>query len=135
MTVKSVKQRFEEAVTAAICRHAKHPNQLQIAEVLLSQYASELVEVIEREVSDENSEFFRGYNAGLEAARILIDQTGVYKIPFVRGDRVVANQNAGFHKGAHGVVEFVEPSGKKVWVLRDHATTPVYYHPDELDFE
>lgn len=133
--MKTVRQRVEDAITAAICRHSKHPNQLQIAEELLSQYAKELVESIDRVGSVETSEFSRGYNTGLDAARVLIDETGVYKIPFVRGDRVVANQNAGFHKGAHGVVEFVEPSGKKVWVLRDHATTPVYYHPDELDFE
>lgn len=39
---------------------------------------------------------------------------------------------AGFNVGARGVVEFVEPSGQKVWVLRNGASNPVYYHPDEL---
>ena len=39
---------------------------------------------------------------------------------------------AGFNVGATGVVEFVEPSGKKIWVLRDGASTPVFYHPSEL---
>lgn len=57
-----------------------------------------------------------------------------YPRGFVRGDRVFATHKAGFHKGAHGVVEFVEPTGK-VWVLRDGASGPVYYMPDELDHE
>lgn len=48
------------------------------------------------------------------------------------GDRVQATMNAGFHKGAKGTVRFVEPSYEKVWVLRDGASSPVFYHPDEL---
>lgn len=47
-----------------------------------------------------------------------------------RGHRVKVV--AGFNVGAHGVVEFVEPSGEKIWVLRDGASTPVFYHPKEL---
>ncbi len=39
---------------------------------------------------------------------------------------------AGFNVGARGIVEFVEPSGEKIWVLRDGASTPVFYHPSEL---
>lgn len=54
---------------------------------------------------------------------------------FKRGDRVRASENAGFHRGATGVVEFVEPSYKRVWVLRDHSTSPVYYAPVELEYE
>ena len=53
---------------------------------------------------------------------------------FVRGGRVVVNESSGFNRGARGVVEFVEPSGK-VWVLRDGASSPVYFHPSELDKE
>ena len=49
------------------------------------------------------------------------------------GDRVKANQTAGFHKGAEGVVQFVEPSYDRVWVLRDRSSGPVFYHPSELD--
>lgn len=133
--MKPITKRFEDAVTAAICRTKQHPNQLQIAEQLLQQYAQELYDAFDLQESEETTDFFRGYNAGLGAARVIIERSGLYRIPFARGDRVVANQTAGFHKGAHGTVEFVEPSGKKVWVLRDHASTPVYYHPDELDFE
>lgn len=51
---------------------------------------------------------------------------------FRRGDRVRVTQSASFHKGAIGVVEFVQPSGK-VWVLRDNSGSPVYYHADELE--
>ena len=51
---------------------------------------------------------------------------------FVRGDRVSVNSSSGFHQGARGVVEFVEPSGK-VWVLRDGASGPVFFYPKELD--
>lgn len=39
---------------------------------------------------------------------------------------------AGFNVGARGIVEFVEPSGEKIWVLHDGASTPVFYHPKEL---
>lgn len=133
--MKSVKSRFEDAVTAAICKNKQHPNQLQIAEILLQQYAIEVVDLLIRGGVDDDGEYARGYNDGLLSAVAVIKQSGVYKPQFARGDRVVANQTAGFHKGAHGTVEFVEPSGQKVWVLRDHASTPVYYHPDELDFE
>jgi hypothetical protein len=54
--------------------------------------------------------------------------------PFEKGDRVVANQQAGFHKGAHGVIEYIAPNGDH-WVLRDGAGKAVYYHAFELDFE
>lgn len=49
------------------------------------------------------------------------------------GDRVQVLQTAGFHKGATGVVEFIEPNGRKVWVTRDNSGSPVYYHRDELE--
>jgi hypothetical protein len=54
--------------------------------------------------------------------------------PFQVGDRVVANQQAGFHKGAHGVIEYMTPAGQ-IWVMRDGASSPVYWHAFELDFE
>jgi len=49
------------------------------------------------------------------------------------GDRVRVTKNGGFHRGAEGVIQFIEPSGEKVWVLRDHSTTPVWYAPIELE--
>jgi hypothetical protein len=49
------------------------------------------------------------------------------------GDRVKANAKASFHVGAEGVVQFVEPSYEKVWVLRDRSSSPVFYAPKELD--
>jgi hypothetical protein len=54
---------------------------------------------------------------------------------FKRGDRVRVSENAGFHRGTVGVVEFVEPSYKRVWVLRDFSDSPVYYSPAELEYE
>ena len=52
-----------------------------------------------------------------------------------RGDRVRVVQTAGFHAGAHGIIEFVEPAYTRIWVLRDGASSPVYYSPSELEFE
>lgn len=49
---------------------------------------------------------------------------------YKRNDRVVVIK--GFNVGAKGNIEFVEPSGEKIWVLRDGASTPVFYRPDEL---
>ena len=53
------------------------------------------------------------------------------------GDLVKANNDAGFHKGAEGVVQFVEPFADydkaKVWVLRNGSSGPVFYLPYELD--
>lgn len=57
-----------------------------------------------------------------------------YPHGFSRGDRVVVKRTAGFHKGAHGVVEYTAPDGR-VWVLRDGADTAVYYDADELEHE
>ena len=48
------------------------------------------------------------------------------------GDRVKVLMTAGFHKGATGVIEYVAPDGR-IWVLRDGATTAVYYDEDELE--
>ena len=56
------------------------------------------------------------------------NMTNKFKI----GDRVQATQNAGFHKGAKGVINYIEPSGK-CWVRRDHASTDVFYEQDELE--
>lgn len=53
---------------------------------------------------------------------------------FKRGDRVYAGPNAGFNRGAEGTVEFVEPGGERIWVLRDGSSGPVYYAPHELEF-
>jgi len=55
------------------------------------------------------------------------------------GDRVRASKTAGFHKGARGVI--VEPpTGQRdktldnqVWVLRDGASSPVWYGKSELE--
>jgi hypothetical protein len=52
---------------------------------------------------------------------------------FVEGERVVVNESSGFHVGAKGTVKFVEPSGQIIWVIRDGATTPVYFRNTELD--
>ena len=51
---------------------------------------------------------------------------------FKIGDRVNVLMTAGFHKGATGVVEYITPDGRH-WVLRDGASTPVYYDADELE--
>jgi hypothetical protein len=51
------------------------------------------------------------------------------------GDRVRANENAGFHQGAEGIIQFIEPSGgnkPKIWVLRDRSESPVFYLSSEL---
>jgi len=63
---------------------------------------------------------------------VWIDEPMIDLYEWKKGDRVRATNNAGFHKGAVGTVEFVEPSGKKVWVKRDGSTNAVYYHPEEL---
>jgi ATP-dependent exoDNAse (exonuclease V) alpha subunit len=54
--------------------------------------------------------------------------------PFVVGDRVKVRKNAGFNRGAMGVIQFIEPTdGGKVWVLRDRSSSPVWYTADELE--
>ena len=52
-----------------------------------------------------------------------------------RGDRVRIDLMAGYHAGAHGTVEFVEPSYTRIWVLRDGASAPTQYSPSDLEFE
>lgn len=48
------------------------------------------------------------------------------------GDRVKVKNTAGFHKGATGEINFIEPLGR-VWVTRDNSGSPVYYDTDELE--
>jgi hypothetical protein len=55
---------------------------------------------------------------------------------FEVGQRVVSMNNSGFHKGAHGVVQFQEFTFQaRVWVLRDGASQPVFFYPYELELE
>ncbi|URA07038.1 hypothetical protein P9A47_gp70 [Xanthomonas phage Elanor] len=55
---------------------------------------------------------------------------------FEVGQRVVSTNNSGFHKGAHGVVQFQEFTFQaRVWVLRDGATQSVFFYPYELELE
>lgn len=99
----------------------------------------EMVELVAIKMSDlaKNHSEWRNWPGTLSFARTAVHAMCEY-IDFGprkirRGDRVQANQSAGFHKGAIGTVEFVEPTYTKVWVLRDGASTPVFYHPNELD--
>jgi hypothetical protein len=78
-------------------------------------------------------EALKELNLKVEALRARVEQMENEPISFKRGDRVKVKQTAGFHKGASGVVEFVEPSGEKIWVTRDGASSPVFYYGEELD--
>lgn len=52
---------------------------------------------------------------------------------FIAGLRVQVNQSSGFSRGSKGVIQFVEPDGERVWVLRDGSGNPMYFSPSELD--
>lgn len=54
-------------------------------------------------------------------------------ITFCVGDRVRVNSKSGFNPGATGVVKYVEPNGLRIWVLRDGASSDVFFHSKELD--
>lgn len=55
---------------------------------------------------------------------------------FEVGQRVVSLGTSGFHKGAHGVVQFQEFTFQaRVWVLRDGASQPCFFYPHELELE
>lgn len=51
---------------------------------------------------------------------------------FSIGDRVQATMEAGFHKGAKGVITYIEPTGK-CWVRRDGASSDIWYDAGELE--
>lgn len=55
-------------------------------------------------------------------------------VQFKPEDRVVVMPHAGFHRGAHGAVQYHAPDGR-VWVRRDGASSDVFYYPHELEFE
>jgi transcription antitermination factor NusG len=38
---------------------------------------------------------------------------------------------SGFNVGVKGTVSYIEPTGK-MWVMRDDASTDVFYHPEEV---
>jgi hypothetical protein len=48
-----------------------------------------------------------------------------------RGDRV--RIIGGFDVGAKGTVEFVQPAGDCIWILRDGTTDACWYRKEELD--
>ena len=128
---------FRKFITDAIEKHSVAPTREETATLVLREVLQYVYDVFGASKDlEESTSYGRAYHDGMNAAQTLIGNI-LEDIPrrFLRGDRVRATMNAGFHKGACGVVEFVEPSYNRVWVLRDHATTPVYYHPDELEFE
>lgn len=51
---------------------------------------------------------------------------------FKVGERVRVKADAGFNRGAEGIITYIEPNRRKVWVRRDGASSDVYYSPDEL---
>lgn len=51
---------------------------------------------------------------------------------YAPGSRVRVRGNAGFHRGARGVVVFQEPNNQRCWVVRDHTTSPVFFYNHEL---
>lgn len=51
-----------------------------------------------------------------------------------KGCRVKVTNNSGFHKGATGLVEFIEPcEDGKIWVLHDGADKPCWFRLEELE--
>lgn len=104
------------------------------AQVLQLQTDFKRLEVLVLDLVTERSNMLRTIAALVAKNTELEDQLRAEtprKIQF--GDRVRANNTAGFHRGAEGTVQFVEPSYEKVWVLRDHSSGPVFYFPNELD--
>lgn len=68
----------------------------------------------------------------IEADKRLADQRRSSDLIFPVGRRVRATRS-GFHRGCKGQVVFQEPSGGRVWVLRDSSNGPVFFYADELD--
>ena len=50
-----------------------------------------------------------------------------------RGDRVKGSKTCGFNASMTGTVQYVEMANNHVWVLRDGASSDVFYMPHELD--
>lgn len=72
--------------------------------------------------------FTHGYDAHLADYKEQPTQVPIFK----EGMRVVAKNTAGFHAGAHGVIKTIE---LRIWVLRDGASSLVYYDTSELEME
>lgn len=53
---------------------------------------------------------------------------------FEVGDRVKGSPTCGFHAGFRGEVKYIEPNGR-LWVRRDGASSDVYYHNHEVEYE
>ena len=74
------------------------------------------------------------YNAGREMGiEVFINQIrkhfGVESTSIKVGSRVKVV--SGFNVGAKGTVSYIEPTGR-MWVMRDGASTDVFYHPEEV---
>lgn len=75
------------------------------------------------------------YTSAVGNAKAKVETPAEVYTGFVRGMRVLINENSGFSKGARGAVVFVEPSGKRVWVHRDRASSPCFFMPHELTLD
>lgn len=64
----------------------------------------------------------------------LLTPTPPVREAFAVGDRVKGNSRCRFNQAMHGVVKYIEPSGR-LWVLRDGADSDCYYFEKELDKE
>ena len=57
-----------------------------------------------------------------------------HPVKYERGQRVVVQPHAGFHRGARGEVQYHASDGR-VWIRRDGSSSDVWYMPHELAAE
>lgn len=137
----SLKEKYIQELYQRSCKTAAHkdggcPTNIDVAGKMIELFSADLIGRFDDDckVVSTNSDYNNGRRAGLVHARMIIKQlVNVDDNKLKRDDRVIVK--SGFNVGAHGVVEFVQPCYNVIWVLRDNASSPVSYRPDELERE
>ena len=104
------------------------PTRLSIAQQKFAELiVRECVAICQQDIDGEDNIDAR--SGRQDCAVEIKEHFGVESTSIKVGSRVKVV--SGFNVGAKGTVSYIEPTGR-MWVMRDGASTDVFYHPEEV---
>ena len=129
-----IRELAEQAKKYALDAMIKITDKEQALKVYSASYDTKFAELIIRECVEvchkmaEDSDSYVVHD-GDTCAEQIKKHFGVEDNSIKVGSRVKVV--SGFNVGAKGTVSYIEPTGR-MWVMRDGASTDVFYHPEEV---
>ena len=129
-----IRELAEQAKKYALDAMIKITDKEQALKVYSASYDTKFAELIIRECVEvchkmaEDSDSYVVHD-GDTCAEQIKKHFGVESTSIKVGSRVKVV--SGFNVGAKGTVSYIEPTGR-MWVMRDGASTDVFYHPEEV---